>query len=228
MTSSTALQPEHRARWGPICGVAFVVLLVASSFIFSPPDTSKSAQYLLHWYSQNSHKHQVNIATVIGDVAAVFGLFWFGYLYDRLSRHDLGTRLSPVMLAGAIVFAGGGLAFSGAQFALGDDPRKMEPATAQTLNFLASDIGVGGLVVGLSIFMWAAGFVIFKGGILPRWMAWVSFVLAVVALAGPLGFFAFAATGLWVLIVAYLMWRYEMDLAAAPAVPEHPPVVAGQ
>ncbi|HUJ64568.1 MAG TPA: hypothetical protein VLX59_03455 [Acidimicrobiales bacterium] len=228
MSSQAASLPEHRARWGPVCGVLFVVLLVASSFIFSTPSTSKSPQYLLNWYSQTSHKRQVNISGVIADISVVFGLFWFGYLKDRWGRNDLGARLSPIFLAGAILFAGGGLMFSGAQFALGDDPKKMLPATAQTLNFLASDIGVGALEVGLSILMWAAGFIIYKTGVLPRWMAWVSFVLAVVALAGPIGFFAFLATGIWVLVVAFLMWRFEMSLPVADDLPEHaPPVISG-
>jgi hypothetical protein len=212
MSASTVLRPEHRARWGPICGVLFVVLLVVSFVIVFTPSTSKSPQYLLDWYSKNSHKTQLHVSLVIGDIATVFGLFWFGYLKDRFGRSDLGDRLSPIFLAGAILFASGGLVFSGAQFALSDDPKKMEPATAQTLNFLAQDIGIGGLVAGISILMWAAGFIIFKTGVLPRWLAWVSFVVAVVALAGPLGFFAFLATGVWVLIVAFYMWRHELAL----------------
>jgi hypothetical protein len=60
--------------------------------------------------------------------------------------------------------------------------------------------------------MWAAGFIILKTRILPVWLAWVSFVLAVVALAGPIGFFAFFAMGIWILIVAYFMWRHEETL----------------
>ena len=212
MSTPALTRPAHRARWGPICGVLFVVFLVVSSVIFSTPSTSKSPQYLLNWYSQTSHKRQVNISAVIADVAVVLGLFWFGYLRDRFSRSDLGARLSPIFFGGAILFAGGGLVFSGAQFALGDDPKKMEPATAQTLNFLASDIGAPGILVGVSILMWAAGFIIFKTQVLPRWLAWVSFVLAVVALVGPIGFFAFLATGIWILIVAFYMWRYEVTL----------------
>jgi MFS family permease len=193
----------------------FVVILAASFFIFSPPGTNKSPGYILNWYSSNTHKDEVFIATLLADIAVVFGLFWFGYLRDRFGRADFGGGLSPVLLAGAVVFAAGGLVFSGAQFALVDQPKKMLPATAQTLNFLAADIGVGAVTVGLSVVMWAAGFIIFRTRILPRWMAWVSFVLAVVALAGPIGFFAFIATGVWILIVAFFMWRYEQRLSAS-------------
>ena len=129
---------------------------------------------------------------------------------------------------GATLFAGGGLVFSGANFALLDSPRHMTPDTAQTLNFLQSDIGAAGIVVGVSILMWAAGFIILKTRVLPVWLAWVSFLLAVVGLAGPIGFFAFLAMGIWILIVAFLMWRFEQNLPAPEDAIERPSVGGSQ
>ena len=220
MSSQAAPEPGDRATWGPICGILFVVLLVASFFVVSTPNTNKSPDYLLNWYSNHTHQTELHISLLIGDIAVVFGLFWFGYLRHRFGRTAIGAQLSPVLLAGAVVFAMGGLLFNGAEFAVADDPKKMLPATAQTMNFLTSDVGAAALVVGVSVVMWAAGFIIYKTGILPRWLAWAGFVVAVVALAGPLGFFAFIASGLWFLIVAVMMWRWEQNLpAAAPAEP---------
>ena len=217
MSSQTAPEPGDRATWGPICGVLFVVLLVASFFVGSTPDTNKSPDYILNWYSTNSHRNQLHISLLIGDVAVVFGLFWFGYLRYRFGRTAIGAQLSPVLLAGAVIFAGGGVVFNGTVIALADDPKKMLPATAQTLNFLTSDLGGAAIFVGVSTVMWAAGFIIYKSGILPRWLAWASFVLGLVSLAGPLGFFAFIASGLWFLIVAVMMWRTEQKVVAPAA-----------
>jgi MFS family permease len=222
MSSQAALEPEHRARWGPVCGVLFVVFLVVSFFIVSTPNTNKSPQYILNYYINSSHKRALGISTVLADIAVVFGIFWFGYLRERFGRTDVGSRLSPIFLAGAIIFASGGLVFSGAQFALLDQPKHMLPATAQTLNFLQSDIGAAAITVGVSIIMWAAGFIILRTRVLPVWLAWVSFVLGVVALAGPIGFFAFLATGIWILIVAFFMWRHEEALPASGEVIERP------
>lgn len=126
------------------------------------------------------------------------------------------------MMAGAIVFAGGGLLFSGTNIALIDKPKSMLPATAQTLNTLSNDLGAGALTVGISVLMWAIGFMILRTRMLPRWLAWFSFLVAVAALAGPIGFLAFLATGVWTLIVAFLMWRRDSDIPqpreARPAV----------
>jgi hypothetical protein len=70
----------------------------------------------------------------------------------------------------------------------------MLPAIAQTLNFLQSDIGGAGITVGISIVMWAAGFIILRTRIVPVWLARVSFVLGVAGLAGA-GTFSHARLG---------------------------------
>jgi hypothetical protein len=212
VNNERAYYPQHRARWGPTVGVLFAVILTVSFFVVMTPGTTKSPQYILNWYLNNSHKTQLHVSVVLSDIAVVLGIFWFGYLRDRFGRTDVGARFAPILLAGAIIFATGGLMFNGAYFALTDAPKHMTTSTAQTLNFLQSDLGAAALVVGISIFMWAVGFIIWKTRILPRWLAWVSFVLAVAALAGPIGFFAFLATGIWILIVAFMLWRFEESL----------------
>jgi hypothetical protein len=216
-TQPNVLLPEHRARWGPATGVIFVVLLAVSFIITSTPDTKKSPAYLYAWYNVKDHQTHLKISLILADVAVVFGVFFFGYLRDRWGRTDIGARLAPIMLAGISILATGGLIFSGTMLALVDEPKYMSPDTAQTLNFLNSDIGALAVTVSVSIIMAAAGMIILKTRIVPIWLAWVSFLLAVVALAGPLGFFAFLATGLWILIVAFIMWRFEETLPVSGA-----------
>jgi hypothetical protein len=226
MSSQALPWPQHRARWGPACGLVFVVLLVVGFLITSPPNTNKSPAYLLAWYNNSSHKRNLTISLLLIDIGIVFGIFWFGYLRDRWGRTDIGARLAPIMLVGAGIFAAGGAIFNGAEIALIDSPKHMTPDTAQTLNFLQSDIGAAAVFVGVSILMFAAGFIILKTRIVPVWLAWVSFLLAVVSLAGPIGFFAFFAMGIWILIVAFFMWRFEGSLPASEDRLERPSPVA--
>ena len=96
-------------------------------FIVSTPDTNKTPAIHLAWYNKSSHKTAIGISPVMADIAMVFGIFWFGYLRDRFGRTDLGARLAPIVLVGAGIFATGGLMFSGANFALLDEPKHMLP-----------------------------------------------------------------------------------------------------
>jgi hypothetical protein len=192
--------------------VLFVVLLAVAFLIVHTPNTNKSPQDILDYYLKNSHKHALGAATIIADTAVLFAVFWFGYLHDRFGRTDEGARFAPIMLTGTAIFATGGLIFNGTQFALIDSPKHMSADTAQTLNFLQSDIGFPAILIGTSVVMFAAGIIIYKTAVLPVWMAYFSFVIAVVALIGPFGFFAFLAMGIWILIAAFFMWRFEAEL----------------
>jgi hypothetical protein len=229
MNSQMVPKSERRARWGPACGVLFVVILAVGVNLSNTPDTNKSPAYILAWYNKSSHKTQLGISTLLVDIAVVFGLFWFGYLRDRFSRTDVGARFAPILMAGATIFGAGGLIFSGASIALLDSPKHMSADTAQTLNFLQSDIGGAAVEVGVSILLLAAWVIIWKTRILPVWVGWVALVLGVVALAGPIGFFGFIGSGIWFLIVAYFMWRYEMRLPASEGAPAGPsPAVSAE
>jgi hypothetical protein len=208
----SVLQPEHRARWGPACGVAFVVLLVAGFLVTSTPNTNKTPAYILAWWNTSSHRNSMKASLILIDTGVLFGVFFFGYLRDRFGRSDVGARLAPIMLAGFSVLAAGGLIFNGATIALLDSPKHLTPDAAQALNFIQSDIGAVAVTIGVSITMLSAGMIILKTRILPVWLAWFSFLLALVGLLGPIGFFAFLAMGIWILIVAVLMWMREEKL----------------
>jgi hypothetical protein len=206
--------------------VAFVVILAVSFFTSSTPSTKKTPAYLYAWYNKSSHQTGLKISLILADIAIVFGVYFFVYLRDRFSRTDVGSRLAPGLLVGITVLVTGGLMFSGIDLALLDHPKYMSPDTAQTLNTLNSDLGGLATVVAVSIIMVAAGMIILKTRILPVWLAWVSFVLAIVALAGPLGFFAFLVTGLWILIVAFFMWRFEESLPVSGQAIDRPAAYA--
>jgi hypothetical protein len=61
---------------------------------------------------------------------------------------------------------------------------------------------------GLALMYLAAGFLIRRTGLLPGWMAWVSWVFALLAATIFLGFIPLIGTGLWVIFVGiYLTAR---------------------
>jgi hypothetical protein len=55
----------------------------------------------------------------------------------------------------------------------------------------------------------ATGLILLRSKMLPAWIGWLSIVIGVVGVAGPLGFFAFLASGIWILIRCYFLYRDE-------------------
>jgi hypothetical protein len=60
----------------------------------------------------------------------------------------------------------------------------------------------------LPAFFFAAAILALRYAALPRWLGWVSALIGVVLLIGPIGWAAFIfATPIWTLIVSVLLWR---------------------
>jgi hypothetical protein len=111
--------------WGPTTGVVFVVLLVASSFFdSSSPSSGDGGNKVVAYYLKHSNKRNANIPALLIDLSVVVGLFFFGYLRDRLRQTDVGERFAPIAFGGAVIFAVGGVGNAGATFALTDSPKE--------------------------------------------------------------------------------------------------------
>lgn len=96
-----------------------------------------------------------------------------------------------------------GLNFTLTDLGNSDHLDRIDPGTLQSLNALNSDFFFP-LVLGTVVFLFSAALAIFRSGGLPRWMGWVALVLGIAA-ATPAGFFAFLASGLWIIAAAVIL-----------------------
>jgi hypothetical protein len=198
----------------PLSGIVFVVLVLVSAFILDTPDSNASASKVLTFYQ--AHQNAASASGLLTGLAVIFGLFFFGYLRDYL-RQDRATRwLASTAFGGVILFAVGGALSAGSLFALGDQPHVLNAAAAQTLNLIQSDGSVGFTQAGLAVFFLATAVAILRGRLLPAWLGWVSVVLGLVAASLVLTFFAFIATGVWVIVVAVMLWVKAGRAGAEP------------
>jgi hypothetical protein len=200
-------------KWGPASGVAFVALLAASFLLGTTPDSSAGGAKVIAYYT--THRGTQIAGAVLLDLGVVVGLFFFGYLRDVLSRTGFGSRLAPVAFGGAVLFAGGGAIVAGTTVALTDVPSKLSPAAAQALNVLNNDVAGVFIGAGLAVLWLATAITILQAKVLPAWTGWLSAVIGVVAAAGPLAFFAFLASGVWILVLSVLLYR--CDTARSPS-----------
>jgi hypothetical protein len=188
----------------PLSGLVFVAFILASVFIVNPPGSNTSASAVLTFYQ--THQSVTSASALLLGLGIVFGLFFFGYLREYL-RQDRATRwLASTAFGGVLLFAAGGAISAGSLLALGDQPHVLNAAAAQTLNLLQNDGSVGFTQAGLGVFYLATAAAILRGRLLPAWLGWVSVVLGLLAASLVAGFVAFMATGLWVIVVAIMLW----------------------
>lgn len=203
-------------RWpalAPLTGVAFVIIIVIA-FIVSgeTPGTDDSPQKILAFYNDNDSEQVW--ASVLLALGTVFLFFFLGVLRTVLRAGEGAVgRLSAVAFGGGLVLGIGILSFAGFSFALGDAADHLTPDAAQALNTLNSDFFFP-VAAGLATLLIATGLSALRSRVLPAWVAWVSIVLGVIAIT-PLGFFAFLAFGLWVLVVSVLLWRAASSVPVA-------------
>jgi len=156
-------------RLAALSGVVFVVLIIASFAVASPPSTGSSAAKVQQYFLD--HKHQMGVSALLSGLSVVFGLCFFGYLRAYFNKYPGVRWLSSIFFAGAIVFAMGGVITAGFASAASDDPGALNASSLQLLNYLGSDVGYGALVTGTAILYLAAGFIIYKSRALPVWLA---------------------------------------------------------
>jgi hypothetical protein len=190
-------------RWAPLTGVAFVVLLVISFILSgSTPDPDDPAQKVVSFY--NDHDSKEIVSAVIGAYAMLFFVFFAGVLRATLRRTEPDpATLSTIAFGGGILVAVGGLIFAALSFTLGDLADKLDPSAMQALNALSGDFFFP-LAVGTAIFLIASGIATVRGGLLPNWLGWAGIVIGVLAVT-PVGFFAFLASLVWVLVTAIIL-----------------------
>jgi hypothetical protein len=86
-----------------------------------------------------------------------------------------------------------------------DHPSALSAASLQLLNSLNTDLNTASLAIGLAVLYISAGFIIHKSRVLPAWLAWVSWLLGLLAATFFLSIVALFVTPLWVLLVGILL-----------------------
>jgi hypothetical protein len=199
----------------PLLGLIFVVLLgVSIGLTSSTPDSNSSAASVVSYYTSNQNR--LRAAAIMTAVAIPAGLFFFSLLREYLRKSERARPYATIALAGAIVFAVGGAVTAGIQLTLADVPAQLTPGAAQALNIMNNDLTAGLLIGGLATMQFGYGVAFLIGKAFPTWLGWLTIVIGVVSLLGPLAFIGLIATGVWVLIVSGMIYPRLRDESPAP------------
>jgi hypothetical protein len=70
----------------------------------------------------------------------------------------------------------------------------------------------------MAVLMLAAGIATVRRPVLPRWLGWAAIVIALLCLAGPIGFLGLLLAVIWILVVSFqMLFRKDLIAAGAPA-----------
>jgi hypothetical protein len=211
------------ARWSPISGILFVALWVVGLVLISSPDSNKSDTKIIAHYADSGQRHQ-DIAAFFLVLAATLLFFWFlSSLRNRLSLAEGGPGQRTAAAFGAGLVASAlwliGVALFVAPSGAREDTSKfvLDPNTYRILNDLGYGIWFSGTTIaGITIAV--SSFLLMRAGVLPKWVAWLSFVAAATTLVAFF-FIPFIIFLGWVLVLSLIfLWR-ELRPPAATAPP---------
>jgi protein-S-isoprenylcysteine O-methyltransferase Ste14 len=213
-------------RWmGPI-GLLVPVLIVVA---FGPlgggaPEENASGASVVAYYNTHMTKQWIAVYLVVVALAAM--LVFVSQLRGVLRDTERSRSVLPNIAYGAgLLFVGGFLVAGMIQVALMLAAHNNEFAIAKTLNFLGSNNELP-FIFGITALLAATGLSVLRSS-LPKWLGWLTVVIAVVCLAGPFGFFGILAAGIWVPVMGFVAGAKATSTPPStppevPAVPEIP------
>lgn len=211
------------ARWAPLGGIIFVVLMFVGTFFVADVPDPDAPQQQLATYLDDGGNHTRNLIGAYIWVLGALAFLWFAtQLRSVLRRAEGGTgNLSNLVFGAGVIYSAlmmaSAVAFAAVAYAVGlRDATVSDPDLVRVLPQLAWMLlllgaGFAGLVLVLT-----ASIVSFQTGVLPRWLAWLGIVVAIVLLFDVL-YVNIVPFLIWVLAASIvLLRRRETATATAP------------
>jgi hypothetical protein len=208
------------ARWerfAPLTGIVAVVLWVIGTIVAESTDLSEKDTGLevLAVFRNDTN------TILTGGITFVFGVvffIWFlGSLRARLWRAEGGLGRLTAIAYGSGMLAALCLLFQVAPIVQGAiDEEDLGPGAAQSLQVI-SEAFLGGTEITLIPMFLAVGLLTLRTRVLPVWLGWASFVIALVLVIIPLGWagvvFLFP---LWTIVTSVILFIKPMPPPGPP------------
>jgi hypothetical protein len=190
-------------RLAALAGVVFIVFYVAAFLLGI--EVGNSDREILDFYASSSHRAQELIAFFLLAGAALALIVFTAAVRSLIRRPEQDTSmLGSLALAGgtaqaALILAGNAVS-RGAGFASMDKDFHLDPNTRRYLEDIGYLLFVSGALAGILLVV-AVSLAALRYGLLPRWLAWAGFAVAVL-LPTAIAFLGFLIFLAWILAVS--------------------------
>lgn len=206
-------------KWAALAGVVFVVLALAGGFIAgSPPKVSDPDGKIVKFTKDN--EDALKIASYLGGLGIAFFLFFLGAVGSRLRQAGSGRLAATAVMGGVATASIAAIGFSISGYGA------LHPLESAG-TFRLSTVVMAMLGFAAFVFTEATSIVIVRSKFLPAWLGWFGGLVALLWLVGAaavsteddtifaMGFVAFIAWALWMLVLSVMLFRTTDTAAAA-------------
>lgn len=207
-----ATMAETRAGWDverltPLAGVLAVVGWVLGMIVIGDLSSKDKGPEILAYYK--AHDGRILLGGVIWLIGTALFLWFLGSLRSRLlAAEGPEGRLTAVAFAGGVATAICLALLAGPDMSGAISNDDLDSSAALALHNVVGTFFIGAEYLCPVLLAATALIALRTGALLPRWLVWITFLVALVMLIAPIGWaglvFAFP---IWVLIVSYLLWR---------------------
>jgi hypothetical protein len=196
------------ARWWPLTGLAFVGLWIgALAATGNDVSTDDSDAKILAYYAKSGNRDRHIVAFFLILAATLFFVWFLAKLRERLVRAEGGAAGTLTALAYGAGIAAAALwvvanaLFASAALTRGDTSKfQLDPNTYRILGDTGYAIWFSGTTVA-AVTVVATAVLSLRSGLLPRWIAWLSFPVALTMLVAFF-FIPFLIMLGWILVVS--------------------------
>lgn len=217
------MHTDRWARLAPLTGLGTVVLWVLGAIVLETvgdtPGDDATAQDFAAYFERDDNS--IYIGAFLLFVGAGLLVWFAGSLRAAIATVEGGVaRTASIVFGAAVATAVLSMAVFAPQvsaaFAANETDAPLTPEAAQALWFAGDGFFVA-TEFAAALLLAATAVSVLRTRVLPRWLAWVSFLVALVLLIPPIGWagliFAFP---LWLIVVSLLLVRRETRTVSEP------------
>jgi hypothetical protein len=202
-------------RYAPLSGVLAVIGWIVGIVLIDEVESKDTGAELLASY--RGEEGRILLAGIIWMIGTAFFVWFLGSLRSRLLAAEGGDgRLTSIAFAGGVGTAICLALLPGPDMAAAFSSDELDESAALALGNIGDTFFLGAEYL-LPLLLVASALIALRYGGLPRWLAWIQVLMAIVLLTGILGWAALLfAFPIWVLVVSYLLWRPGTVRLTAP------------